>query len=95
MKITIDTTHDSETDIRKVIALLSTLLDRNSTSASMGSTGMSAPDAPTAADGNSIFSMFDTTLDSPASAHDEITAQETNPAKEKEEPFKIVGLERY
>lgn len=86
MKITIDTAHDSEMDIRKVITLLSTLVDRS------GTTGAVEEQRPMGAEGN-VFSLFD----QPAAGEKEEKAAE--PAEktegEKEQLFKIDGLERY
>lgn len=89
MKITIDTAHDSETDIRKVIVLLSTLVDR-------GEGTDSAPGEPRMAIGGdeNVFSLFD----QPAAAGEKEKTDEKTGAQEgaeKAEPFKIDGLERY
>ena len=92
MKITIDTASDSEQDIRKVITLLSTLVDRDRTP---GQDGVSLPSLETAHavhkgnDGN-IFSMFDTTPAAPSKP-----AEKQREQKEKPEPFKIDELELY
>lgn len=81
MKITIDTAHDSEMDIRKVIALLSTLVDQGET------TGAVEEQRPMS--GN-VFSLFD----QPAAGEKEEKAAERTEGG-KEPLFKIDGLERY
>lgn len=80
MKITIDTASDSEEDIRKVIALLSTMVDRSKQGAvfSAATPGGSAPE--------NVFSIFENAPQEPA---------EAQPKKEEKEPFKIDGLELY
>ena len=82
MKITIDTASDSEEDIRKVIALLSTLVDRSKHGDvfSAATPGVSMPD--------NVFGLFE---NAPRES------SESSPAtkKQEKEPFKIDGLERY
>ena len=82
MKITIDTVSDSEEDIRKVIALLSTLVDRSKQGDvfSAATPGVSAPE--------NVFGIFENVSSEPA---------EPSPTtkKEEKEPFKIDGLELY
>lgn len=85
MKITIDTAHDSEMDIRKVIALLSTLVDRGE-----AGTGVFAEQRPAMGGDANVFSLFD---QPPAAGEKE--EKTGTPTKEKGEPFKIDGLERY
>lgn len=86
MKITIDTAHDSEMDIRKVIALLSTLVDRGDAGANVF-----AEQRPAMGGDGNVFSLFD----QPPAAGEKEQKTGTAPTEKKGEPFKIDGLERY
>lgn len=84
MKITIDTASDSEEDIRKVIALLSTLVDRSK----QGDVFSAA--TPGVAPEN-VFGIFENAPNAPRES------PESSPAAKKgeKEQFKIDGLELY
>ncbi len=85
VKITIDTTRDSHEDIRKVIGLLSTMID-----AANGTFPTPRAEPPTPEQSESLFDIFDT----PQRTDTPERKPETGNEGDKER-FKVDGLELY
>lgn len=81
MKIMIDTARDSEEDIRKVIVLLSTIVDRSKQGDIFSAANRGV--AP-----ENVFGIFE-------NASQESGSSAATAKKEEKEPFKINGLELY
>ena len=58
MKLTIDTKHDTHDDIRKVLHILTHLLERKEETATLGSGNVNSPTTSEPADSGNLMSMF-------------------------------------